>query len=78
MGGVAGGLAGLGVPVSEAHGYQERLKEGRTQLSLHSGSSEWTKRAKKILESTGSQDISSTGEASEDFDQADRLVRRSA
>jgi len=35
-------------------------------LSVHSDSSDWTKRAKQILEETGAQDISSTGEASSD------------
>ena len=32
-------------------------------LSVHSDDSQWTKKAKEILERTGAQDISSTGEA---------------
>jgi hypothetical protein len=32
-------------------------------VSVHSDASEWTKKAKEILEGTGAQDISATGEA---------------
>ena len=39
VGGVAGGLAGLGVPEPEANGYQDRLKDGGTLLSVHSDNS---------------------------------------
>jgi hypothetical protein len=76
LGGVAGGLVGLGLPEYEAKRYQGRIKEGGILLSVHSDGSEWTKRAKEILESTGAQDISSTGEATADFDKSDRPVAR--
>jgi hypothetical protein len=78
VGGVAGGLAGLGVPESEVNGYQERLKHGGTLLSVHSDNLYWTERAKEILESTGAQDISSTGEAGADFHKSDHPLHRSA
>ena len=78
VGGVAGGLIGLGMPEYEAKRYQGRIKDGGILLSVHSDSTEWTKRAKGILERTGAQDISSSGEANADFDKSDRPVRRSA
>jgi hypothetical protein len=43
-------------------------------LSVHSDDSQWTKKAKEILEQTGAQDISSTGEAS--ADSTERLADR--
>lgn len=78
VGGVAGALAGLGVPKYVANGYQERLKEGGTLLSVQSDSLYGAMRAKEILESTGAQDISSTGEAGAEFDKSDHPLQRSA
>ncbi|MGA2983940.1 MAG: DUF3341 domain-containing protein [Terriglobia bacterium] len=78
LGGMAGGLAGLGVPESEAKGYEERLKGGGTLLSIHSDNLYRTERAKKILESTGAQDISSTGKAGAHFDKCGHPLQRSA
>jgi hypothetical protein len=78
VGGVAGGLVGLGIPEYEAKRYQGRIKEGGTLLSVHSDNTDWTKRAKDILECTGAQDIASSGEASADFDKSDRPIARSA
>jgi len=49
---------------------------GGILLSVHSDSSEWTKKAKEILERTGAQDIASTGEASSDQGKSDRPVAR--
>ena len=40
-----------------------RVKDGGILLSVHSDDSTWTKRAKEILERTGAEDVSSTGEA---------------
>lgn len=37
-----------------------RVKDGGILLSVHSHSSDWTKRAKLILEATGALDISSS------------------
>lgn len=64
IGGIAGALVGMGIPEHEAKRYEGRVKDGGILLSVHSDSSEWTKRAKLILEATGAQDISSTSEAS--------------
>jgi len=78
VGGVTGGLVGLGIPEYEAKRYQGRITDGGTLLSVHSDNSDWTKRAKEILESSGAEDISTTGEAKADFDQSDRPFSRSA
>lgn len=63
IGGIAGALIGMGIPEYEAKRYEGRVKDGGGLLSVHSDSSEWTKKAKQILEATGAEDISSTGEA---------------
>jgi Protein of unknown function (DUF3341) len=63
IGGLTGALIGMGIPEYEAKRYEGRVKDGGILLSVHSNSSDETKRAKVILERTGAQDISSTGEA---------------
>jgi hypothetical protein len=75
-GGVVGGLVGLGLPEYEAKRYQGRIKEGGILLSVHSDDSEWTDRAKKILELTGADDINSASEAKGDYAETDRPVLR--
>jgi hypothetical protein len=72
VGGIAGALIGAGIPEYEAKRYEGRIKSGGILLSVHCDDSAWTKRAKEILERTGAEDISSTGEASADFDKSDR------
>ena len=76
-GGIIGGLAGLGIPEYEAKRYEGRIRKGGILLSVHCDDSDWTKRAKKILEQTGAEDISSTGESSADFAKSDRPMPRS-
>src|SRR5260370_29336448 len=66
IGGLTGALIGMGIPEYEAKRYEGRVKDGGILLSVHSDDSEWTKKAKEILERTGAQDISSTGEATGD------------
>jgi hypothetical protein len=66
VGGITGALIGMGIPEYEAKRYEGRVKDGGILLSVHSDSSDWTKRAKEILKRTGAQDISSTGEAGAD------------
>ncbi len=63
VGGLTGALIGMGIPEYEAKRYEGRVKDGGILLSVHSDSSDDTKRAKEILQQTGAQDISSTGEA---------------
>ena len=62
VGGLTGALIGMGIPEYEAKRYEGRVKDGGILLSVHSDDSTWTKRAKEILEHTGAQDVSSTGE----------------
>jgi hypothetical protein len=78
IGGMAGALIGMGIPEYEAKRYEGRIKEGGILLSVHCDDSNWTKRAKQILQQTGADDISSTGEASADFAKTDRPMRRTA
>ena len=78
VGGLTGALIGMGIPEYEAKRYEGRVKEGGILLSVHSDNSEWTKRAKEILESTGAQNVSSTGEASADFQKTDKPMPRAS
>src|SRR5690242_19242217 len=55
IGGISGALIGMGIPEYEAKRYEGRVREGGILLSVHSDNSEWTKRAKDILERTGAQ-----------------------
>ena len=73
VGGLTGALIGMGIPEYEAKRYEGRVKDGGILLSVHSDDSAWTKRAKEILERTGAQDVSSTGEATADKDDKARV-----
>jgi len=75
-GGILGGLVGMGIPEYEAKRYEGMIKSGGILLSVHSDDSKWTNKAKKILEATGADDISSTSEASADYAIADRPAHR--
>ncbi len=66
VGGVTGALIGMGIPEFEAKRYEGRLQKGGILLSVHCDTSEDIQRAKKVLENTGAEDVSSTGEASTD------------
>jgi len=76
VGGLTGALVGLGIPEYEAKRYEGRIREGGILLSIHCDSSDWTARAKKMMEVTGAQDISSTSEASADYAATQRPVLR--
>ncbi len=62
VGGIVGALVGMGIPEYEAKRYEGRVKGGGILLSVHCDKSEWTSKAKEILERTGAEDISSAGE----------------
>jgi len=64
VGGLVGALVGMGIPEYEAKRYEGRVKDGGILLSVHCDDSDWTDRAKKILEQTGATDVSSAGEKS--------------
>jgi uncharacterized membrane protein len=78
IGGITGALIGLGIPEYEAKRYEGRIKEGGILLSVHCDDSNWTKRAKEILERTGAQDVSSSGEANADFQKTDKPMQRAS
>lgn len=79
IGGITGTLIGLGIPEYEAKRYEGRIKSGGFLISVHCDDSEWTSRAKDILQQTGADDVSSTGEARADFAKSDKpLPRRRA
>src|SRR5580693_4256459 len=66
VGGITGALIGMGIPEYEAKRYEGRVKDGGILLSVHCDTAEGVKRAKQVLERTGAQDVSSSGEASSD------------
>jgi hypothetical protein len=68
VGGVTGALVGMGIPEYEAKRYEGRLQKGAILLSVHCDTSQEIKQAKELMESTGAEDISSTGESSVDND----------
>ena len=76
VGGVTGALIGMGIPEYEAKRYEGRVAKGGILLSVHSDSSDWTKRAKEVLEDTGAEDISSTGETKGDTQNTDKPMPR--
>ena len=72
IGGIAGALVGLGIPEYEAQRYEGMVKEGGILCSVHCDNSEWTKRAKDLLERTGAHEVASRGEARADFEKSDK------
>ena len=62
VGGLVGALVGMGIPEYEARRYEGRVKDGGILLSVHCDDSDWTSRAKRILDETGAHDVSSAGE----------------
>src|SRR6202163_2994736 len=76
VGGLTGALVGMGIPEYEAKRYEGRVNKGGILLSVHSDDSDWTKKAKAVLQRTGAEDISSTGETKGDTQNADRPMVR--
>jgi hypothetical protein len=66
VGGVTGALIGLGIPEYEAKRYEGRVQKGGILVSVHCDTSDEISKAKKIMENTGGEDISSTSESSAD------------
>jgi hypothetical protein len=77
IGGIAGGLIGMGIPEYEAKRYEGMIKSGSILLSVHSDNSDWTSKAKRILENTGASDIGSAAEAKGEYANMDRPGVRS-
>jgi hypothetical protein len=79
VGGLIGALVGMGIPEYEAKRYEGRIKEGGVLLSVHCDNSDWVKRAKDMLKTTGAEDVASAGEEGADYAETDRpLPRRGA
>jgi len=72
VGGFAGALIGAGMPEYEAKRYEGRIRKGGILLSVHCDNSDWVRRAEKILEETGAEDIASASEAKADYAIGDR------
>ena len=72
VGGIVGALIGMGIPEFEAKRYEGLIKDGGILLSVHSDNSDWTSRAKAILERTGGEHVSSASEASADYATSDK------
>lgn len=78
VGGFAGALVGLGIPEYEAKRYEGRLQKGGILLSVHCDSSEEIDKAKRIMERTGAEDISTASESSVDVKSSDSASAKSA
>jgi hypothetical protein len=77
LGGLSGALLGLRMPEYEAKRYLGRIEKGGILLSVHCDNPYWANKAKGLLNSTGAEDISSTGESVADYDNSDRPTTRS-
>ena len=71
-GGLIGALVGAGIPEYEAKRYEGLINKGGYLVSVHCDNSEWTSKAKEILERTGAHDVSSTGESGADLAESDK------
>lgn len=78
VGGFTGALIGAGIPEYEAKRYEGRIRKGGILLSVHCDNSDWIRRAEKILEETGAEDIASASEAKADYAIGDRPRPRSS
>ena len=78
VGGLTGALIGVGIPEYEAKRYEGRIRNGGILLSVHCDNSDWVKRAKEVLEHTGANDISTSGEARADYGVSEKALSRTA
>ena len=76
IGGTTGALIGLGIPEYQAKRYEGRMRKGGILLSVHADDPEWVSKGKQVLQQTGAEDISSTGETKGDFGNTDRPTSR--
>ena len=74
--GIMGALIGMATPEYEARRYTGRIRHGGVLLSVHCDSRDWVKRARRVMRSTGAEDISATGEAHADFAVSDKPMPR--
>ena len=64
VGSLTGALIGLGIPEIQAKLYEGKVQGGNILVSVHVADSKAADRAKKIFETHGAEDISTTTEAS--------------
>ena len=76
LGWMVGLLAGFGLTEYVAKRYAGRMRRGGILLSVHCDSTEWCDRAKKTLQDTGAQNISSASETAADYGTTDRPTER--
>jgi len=72
IGGMAGAFVGFGLPEYQAKRYEGRMRKGGILLSVHADDREWARKGRQVLEHTGAEDVSSTGETKGDFANTDR------
>jgi len=63
VGGLVGALIGMGIPEYAAKLYEGRVRDGGVLISVHCDRSDEASRAKKALEASGAEDVSSSSEA---------------
>jgi hypothetical protein len=61
-GDLAGPLIGLGLPATEAHRYESKVRDGRILIVAHSDKSAWMAKATQVLRDAGAEDIGRTHE----------------
>lgn len=76
VGGFAGALIGIGIPEYEAKRYEGRIRSGGILVSIHCDNSDWTHRAKEVLQHTGAADIATSGESKADFGATEKPLPR--
>ena len=76
VGGLVGALVGMGIPEYEAKRYEGRINDGGVLLSVHASTSEQVTQAKELLERSGAEAISSSGEATADVPAPARAASR--
>src|SRR3954454_5496456 len=74
VGGLVGALIGMGIPEYEAKRYEGRIKEGGILMSVHCDNSDWTKKAKELLEHPGAEDVSPSAKPDADFPKTDKPI----
>lgn len=72
VGGVTGALVGMGIPEYEAKRYEGLVRQGNILLSVHADDAEWTRKAKRIVQLTGGEQVGSASEATGDYANTDR------
>jgi hypothetical protein len=69
-------LVGLGRTEYVAVRYAGRIRNGGILVSVHCDSPEWCDRARKALQNTGAQNISSASEAAADYGTTNKPTER--